>query len=301
MARTLLALALVGMLFAGCAGSTDGTDDPGAAAQSASVSVSDTTGAIRGIVLDIGIHPIQGAKVSVVSEGKTLLNTTNVDGVFTFSNLPPGTYFIHAEKVGFKNTQQSAEVKAGDANPPITKIQLEADAAAQKPSHDSYHFKGFIECSFLTWNFFWPCYNPLTGDPVLQENSFTKFPLSGGNVSQVHVSLSWKPTQDFGKQLYFNLCYNTEDYPNSCEVYTFGDAPYIYGDAKAKVAKKFEDSQTIYFETSTWGIGDQGVLPRSPGGFSFEQPFDAYFVVFHNWKPADGYVFAKDGEPKDPK
>jgi hypothetical protein len=314
-----LAAALVAaFVLSGCSSvGNDVSSNLENAARSIDVQGSETTGVIRGIVVDTGIHPLAQATVTVKVGATTLSNKTNADGAFGFGKVAPGTYFLDVKKSGFKSTQQSVEVKANDNNPPIVKVLLEADASAQKPSHDTFHFRGFIECSVLAGfpsaglgggGLFQGCYVPSFGPTpevrVGNENSFTNFQFSG-NVSWVHTTMAWTPTQAFGAELYFNTCWAIppDNYPSSCLAYTGGASP-ISADVKgpSKDTKAFETSGTVYFETSTYGVGDpSGAYGGTMGGASLEQPFDAYLVVFHGYTPPAGYTFAKDGEPKDPK
>jgi hypothetical protein len=140
---SLFALALL----AGCAGGGNGADQPtGEDFQDLDLEATETTGIIRGVVVDEAVRPVAGAVVSL--SGSTASNTTtNDDGLFGFSNLQPGPHFVRVSKAGYVAAQASTEVVAGLADPPILKVLLTADPSSA-PYVATYVFDGFIECSF---------------------------------------------------------------------------------------------------------------------------------------------------------
>jgi hypothetical protein len=140
------ALVLASALLAGCSGGekkADGPDD--ADFQDLDLQASETTGVLRGVVVDAAIRPIANAEVAL-SGPATAQTVTNGEGLFGFSALAPGTYFVRVAKPGYNETQASAEVVAGVADPPIVKVLLAADPG-RLPYVSTYIFEGFIECS----------------------------------------------------------------------------------------------------------------------------------------------------------
>lgn len=125
--------------LAGCTSPGSGTNDdlPG-------LDVTDSTGGIRGIVVDQSVVPVAGATVTLAG-GQTA--KSGEDGQFNFTGLAPGDYFLSVSKLGFLPVQQSTTVEAGVANPPIVKILLERLSTAQ-PYVDFYKLDGFYECGF---------------------------------------------------------------------------------------------------------------------------------------------------------
>lgn len=105
----------------------------------------ETTGVMRGVVIDDAIRPLVGVLINVTGTAAHS-TTTNDEGLFGLSNLEPGTYFVSASKAGFLPTQQSVEVIAGVEEPPIVKILLTADATTA-PFAQTHAFDGYIECS----------------------------------------------------------------------------------------------------------------------------------------------------------
>ena len=141
----LLACATV---LAGCAAETGAPppsgDDPGF--EDIDLQVTETTGAIRGIVVDERIVPIQGA--TIVATGAALERTAESDeeGRFVFAGLEPGTYFLAATSPLHTGSQTSAEVVAGVEEPPLTRILLER-LFDQEPFVEQQKFDGFIQCN----------------------------------------------------------------------------------------------------------------------------------------------------------
>lgn len=149
-ARSLLALAaLAGALLAGCSG---GGSDPDPLVDvgddSPELEVTETTGGIRGIVVDQSIVPVMGARVTLPGGQNT---TSDADGLFRFTGLEPGDYFVSVAKPGYTSVQQTATVIAGVPDPPLVKVLLSRLTTAQ-PYLDFYKLDGFYECAFSYGN-----------------------------------------------------------------------------------------------------------------------------------------------------
>lgn len=143
----VLSCLLAGTLLAGCSGgASEGGEPAEPAFEELGLQATATTGVMRGVVVDEAIRPIAGAKVSLTG-GTERETTTGAEGIFGFSGLQPGPYFVQVAKPGFVTAQASAEVVAGVAEPPIVKVLLTADPTTA-PYVTTYLFEGFIECSF---------------------------------------------------------------------------------------------------------------------------------------------------------
>ena len=139
--RGLLTVAvLVAATLAGC---SSGEGDDGNV-----LPVDNDTGAIRGLIVDSAITPVAGALITLTSgpdAGKTA--ESGVDGLFNFTGLAPGDYFVSVAKAGYKGSQAATTVVAGDPTPELVKLLLDRIATAQ-PYLDHFKLDGFYDCAF---------------------------------------------------------------------------------------------------------------------------------------------------------
>ena len=136
-------LPLMLLLLAGLAGCFGGGGGGNGEPPEGGLNVTDTTGGIRGIVVDQAVVPVPGATVTI-SGGAT---TTSDDlGLFNFTGLEPGDYIVTGEKLGFAGAQTTTTVVAGVPDPPVVKILLERLSTAQ-PYLDHFKLDGFYECA----------------------------------------------------------------------------------------------------------------------------------------------------------
>lgn len=142
-----LALLLSTAVLAGCAGGGDAEEaipDPGF--EDIDLQVTATTGAIRGIVVDERIVPIEGATVTATGTGFERSSETDAEGRFVFTGLQPGTYFLATTSLLHTGAQTSAEVVAGVAEPPLIRILLQR-LFEQEPFIEAIKHDGFIQCN----------------------------------------------------------------------------------------------------------------------------------------------------------
>ncbi|MFA5943415.1 MAG: carboxypeptidase-like regulatory domain-containing protein [Candidatus Thermoplasmatota archaeon] len=282
----LSGISFLAVVLAGCSG-TDGSpaDDPLAdGAAELELEATASTGVIRGIVVTEAIQPIEGATVTLKG-AQTGETKTNEGGAFGFDDLAPGTYFLIIHKLGHTDSQQSAEVVAGVADPAIIKVLLVANLG-ELPSYDMFHFAGFLECNVVVVIVFFPCAIPFVG-PVGNDNFDEAYNLTG-NVSWIHTSLVWEPTQPVGTELYMNV--GTPE--TEIVGYAGGPSP-ITVDVSGGDLEEFQGNAVV-IEVS--GNGEQGIA-----GAELQQSFDAYIVVFHNFLPPEGYAYHSDGDPVLPQ
>ena len=90
---------------------------------------------LRGIVTDTQGRAVAGANVTLTNQEKnfTRTQTTNDDGLYVFTAVPPGTYRLDIEAQGFKKAQIS-EVKAQIDTPNKLDVQLEVGNIAETVS-----------------------------------------------------------------------------------------------------------------------------------------------------------------------
>ncbi len=72
------------------------------------------TGEVRGVVLNEGNTPLQGATISIISLNKTV--NSNARGEFVLSNLPKGKYRLDISYVGFNDFTVFVDVNGNSAN-----------------------------------------------------------------------------------------------------------------------------------------------------------------------------------------
>ena len=100
-------------------------------------------GTLRGVVVDAAIVPVAGAQVILV--GTAFETTTDVDGVFSFSGVPPGTYVLEVSTLIHEPTQVTVVIGDGPAEP--VKVQLER-RFAQDPYLEQQEIQGYMNCGY---------------------------------------------------------------------------------------------------------------------------------------------------------
>lgn len=142
-----LPFALALLLVSGCTDTGGGADAPPQdPTKELELESTETTGVLRGVVVDEAVRPLAGVQVSITGPGQHNATTTE-SGAFGFEGLEPGTYFLQASKLGFGTQQQSQDVVAGVDEPPLVRFQLTADPSTQ-PFVAAFVFEGYIMCSF---------------------------------------------------------------------------------------------------------------------------------------------------------
>lgn len=226
--KSLIAgLLLAALLLSGCAGGK-GSDDKKAdelADGAPEIEVTETTGGIRGVVVDDAIRPIKGATVEVLGTDKSMV--TDDTGLFAFSGLNAGTYFVKASQALYDQAQQSVEVVAGVADPVPVKFLLTRVILAN-PYMTTEKFDGFIACSagHAEVGYSEECGEGVGSpadscfiinhppscvpNPVMpgeriggQDNNHVQydFTIENHEVKTIVVELSWKPTSEAGQEL----------------------------------------------------------------------------------------------------
>lgn len=290
--RTLLTLLLLtAVAFAGCSGGGGG--DPEAdPTEGLGLEATDTTGVIRGVVVNQAIVPLEGVVVRIASLGMDA--TTNELGAFGFEGLEPGDYFLEASKPRYNRIQQSATVVAGESDPKIVRIQLAEDPSS-RPTYELFQFDGYLECNVVAVIYYFPCRNPMTGEPIGNDQFSAAFDIAG-NVSFVHASMLWDPSQPVGTELYMNVGTPKVEIVG----YTGGPSPQVVDISDDENGTEdFNDEKVVVFGVSGNGESGGGTVPALVGA-EYHQQFSIYLVVFHGFKPPEGYAFYKDGTPVIP-
>ena len=102
----------------------------------ASVAFAQTgSSSVRGTITDLQGRAVAGAQVTIIDDQKNFnrTQTTNDDGAYTFTSIPPGTYRLEVQATGFKKAQVS-DVRAQIDTPGTQDIQLEVGNIAETVS-----------------------------------------------------------------------------------------------------------------------------------------------------------------------
>jgi iron complex outermembrane recepter protein len=84
------------------------------------------TGAVHGTVADDAGRPLAGTRVSVV--GTALATESRTDGRFDFAAVPAGSRSVRAQRLGYRQSVQTVEVRSGDVS--LVRLVLRADPLA---------------------------------------------------------------------------------------------------------------------------------------------------------------------------
>lgn len=328
MRALLMAFVVVGVGLAGCAGGGS-KEDPASQTKfdDLAVEVTATTGVILGIVVDAQIRPVADAQVTLRGAGKDLSAATDVEGRFVFDNLEPGTYFLTVTSNLHKEVQTSAEVVAGVADPPITRIQVER-LFSQDPYSVQIVQEGFFECS-QAGSGLWlyassncvvdpyrrfctspaPCYPSPTQpmDNITQQKREWHADVESG-WQQMVFEMTWEPTAQ-GTSPNMGIVISTYK-PTRSGSHWFaqfeGSSPMrgqIDQGGEHETASG-EDPTEIPAEGMQNMSYFVAVRPEDPGctlgcvppGFAINQKFTVYLTMFHYGKPPEGWSLVA-GDP----
>ena len=310
--RGLLVVAFV--LAAGLAGCSDpaapAEDEP--AFETLGLEATSTTGVIRGVVVDDAVRPVAGATVTLASTGA--VTTTGDDGLFGFSDLGPGTYFLQVSKVGFFATQQSADVVAAVAEPPVVKVLLKADVS-YLPYANLLVYDGWIEC---TTSFVVLCGAPNTLEPIfcagaeqpplpplppicygnLTNDRFTWYFHYEPNMTWMQTEMVWESSQALSVELTLEM----ETLSPGCEDddYYFnvdGPSPIVW----SADGSELKDTETLFGpDCPVYHSIFSGETAGTPLGVTAEQRFRAFSTTFYQYQPPEGWSFVESGAVPPP-
>ncbi len=301
--KHLLTIALMlAVSLAGCADDTAPVPTEETTAADDKVKATDTTGVIRGVVVDSAIVPIAGAVITIKSTGAEALSLE--DGSFGFSELDPGNYFMQISKVGFVSVQAQAKVDAGVDKPPVVRVQLTADEA-YNPFSATQIYKGLYQCgtSVLV-----VCGAPniILGQGTTDDTSTPDIYVEAG-AQLVQTEMVWESTQAVSPQLYFEM----ETIGHECTGGTFltsarGDSPLraqVFNDTLEE--HNVGENCPIYHSVFAGdALNRAHCVPGAPCpgvGFSIQQDFSWYITEFHGYMPPEDWWFTVDGEYLPPQ
>ena len=309
---------LVAFLVAGCA-------DGGAAVEEGpdfsglGLAASDTTGIIRGIVVDDAIRPVAGANVTVTPGGLTAKTTEA--GTFGFDGLAAGTYFLAVERFGYTSAQTSTEVVAGVAEPPIVRVLVSLVPSLQ-PYVEALQYDGFMQLGVaigITSVGTTTLQGTLGEDVTIWVVNFTQVP------TWAQGELMWEHNQPAGGMLIWEMVVaGTNDFKGYRETAVSpalaywntttlqAEADNVTGPGIAY--RYFGGAHPALAPNSAGGpfppAEDCPVIPtvvlgdRNPCRFGFglttQQRADAFIHHFFNFSPTEGWRFTVDGAPLVP-
>lgn len=281
MRAILLLLSLIAVAFAGCAEGNQPTLVEEETQADEELRATDTTGVIRGVVVDNAIAPIVGATVTIKS--LQLQAETLEDGSFAFSDLEPGAYFLDVKKIGYTSVQSSATVEAGIDKPPVVRIQLEQDLESL-PFATVDVFAGYLQCGAGIGG---------VGalNPCALTDSVNTFDIPAGpelNTSQ--LEMVWKGTNAFGDGLGLGI-YNPSTTASDF-VGVDGGSPLILRVAGEQIEAHYGENMETYlarvFPGADANVGTVTVV--------LEQRFEIFANHSYGFAFDEGWAFVEDGE-----
>lgn len=260
----------------------------------------DTTGVIRGIVVDPTITPVPDAVITL--QGLDREARSNPDGAFGFGDLEPGAYFLTTSKPGYNSTQTSITVEAGVDRPPVVKVLLEPNPSLQ-PFIEEITFQGFLACGVAVFYTSVGCTTfgfiaGITDSEAIWGLDFDVLP------GWAQGELVWTDTQPLSGKFIWQIV--PSEYPGSPQ-------PHIgYMETEKSPALAYLNQSAIE-ENGEWML-DKGVdyrffagphelcpagtpegVNRFGCGATLEQETQVFIHHFYNFAPEPGWRFTSDG------
>ncbi|MBI2076921.1 MAG: carboxypeptidase regulatory-like domain-containing protein [Euryarchaeota archaeon] len=142
MARSAMGIAAALLLaFSGCV--SDAGSSASVSASAAPPTFDEATGAIEGYVVNDAFEPLAGAQVGIKDSDQA--TTADAAGRFALGSLPPATYVVLAQALGYEAQARTILVEAGKA------VELQFMLVAL-PTEEAFtqtlRFEGLIECAW---------------------------------------------------------------------------------------------------------------------------------------------------------
>lgn len=278
----------------------------------------ETTGILRGIVVDSAIRPLSGARITIQRPGADALhNVSNAAGNWGFDDLEPGTYAVTGTLDLHVPTQTIAYVRAGDHAPVLVRLLLEADVAAQ-PYVAAVKMQGFMECGVRGGTGGASCQTLNAAGNITSSRSSIRFPVENGPL-WIQGEMVWKPGQPLADQMGF---YFVQYEQNAANNHYMGIYPLNMGKSPLLLAVDTEGvghcatcveaplNMTAWAELQVTGMAGEMSSTTPPPtcsptgspcltgvGVVVNQQFDIFLHIFYRTTPPDGWRFSTDGEP----
>jgi hypothetical protein len=288
------ALLLLAAGLAGCSGSPaeDPVDDP------TELEVTDSTGGIRGIVVDSSVVPVPDAVVTL-SGGKN--TTSDAAGLFTFTGLAAGDYFLTVGKPGYRGAQASATVVAGVPDPPIVKVLIDRLSSAQAYL-EFFKLDGFYECGFALpfitdscdfgWRTGYDEVNNTAGSPppVIPRSptafSNTQFIDVGTDTFTIIQEGFWEDEAITS----FWVMVDSTPIHNDCDC---SDDTYLSTEGNQPLLGRLDlvDDEGTVGEPAGLTVAARGFLPFGDPQYALNFRFTVLTTLFHNLPAPEGWTF----------
>lgn len=300
MQKTVVAAMLLVLSLAGCAEDGNPVVDDGP-----KLDVTPDTGGIRGVVVDQAITPVAGATVRIASQDMEA--TTDEQGLFTFTGLRAGTYFLDVSKLLYDGVQTSVEVQAGVAEPRLVNIRMTKLITAA-PFLETHQFEGFYECAFALVFITDQCdmavrtIHDAGVEPVprqIQNNVNTAYYTWQDSILTIIQEGFWN--EDATARLWTMVDSTPIDNGCDCSDHTYVEAesgPPTYGRADIPAELSIPDNWPAAGED----VAIRGFIPFTEGptdvAYAIDVKFDIFTTFFHNYIPQEGWNIAeKDDFP----
>lgn len=320
--RPLLAVALFASLaLAGCSDGGKASTDAAEDIDFGGVQATDTTGIIRGLVVDEAIRPLVGAEVALAESGQpNRTAVSGVDGQFAFAGLAPGEYFLTVSLVNYTTASAQATVVAGDNEPPVTKVLLQR-LASSRPYVDTISKAGFITfgASIGITSIGSTFFGGIGDDDAIWNVAFTQVP------TWAQGELVWDQTQQAGGMLIWEMVHGgTNDFHGHRET---KESPALAYWPTSDLLNESANITADGIDYRFFGGPHPALAPHSAGGpfppedqcpviptvvlgnrnpcrfgfgLTFQQRADGYIHNFYNFAPPAGWRFTVDGPPVVP-
>lgn len=310
----IVAALLAALALAGCAT----PEGPGADATPGLVAT-DTTGVLRGVVVDQAVRPVANATVTARGpEGRGLTMMSGVDGLFGFSGLAPGTWFVEVEKVAYSKVQVSVEVVAGVSAPAMTKLQVMFDPGAV-PFSTTAKIEAFVQCIVPGANLcaiinLYPCALAGLCDPIVDDTSYVLYydPLVAVQRTPdwFQAEMVWQSTQSVSTWLSIRASAHSPDDGAGLDERrnsTVGPSPLAISLDKANATEwETGTKEGVSYEIFAANEYTCDPIPTPAGsiglcgGVVLNQQVAFYFNTFYGYLPPDGWMFSLEGTVPPP-
>lgn len=274
--KGLLAIVLLLLLVAGCAGSPRAAE---AGPTSASVRLEEGSGlgVIAGRVLDDESRPLPAELVLLEAQQSTKADES---GRFAFNDVPPGTYRLVAQHLGFEARGLSVEALADRiVNVNLTLRPIALDAG---PIHFMTPYEGIIQCSV---NFLYPA-SPCDDVTGAEKDQFVFKILTNLTFKEGIFELTWKPTTAATSQeLELDVC---DAVPGRTEdIVCFDNEEYNeYRQGPPPVVLRLSDMPVTKVKEWLVGAGSGFASPYPV----YQQSFTIYATLCYRDRCADDYT-----------